>query len=158
MKAVIVSDSHGNSGILESIFANERNIDCVIHLGDGADDLMGLNSYIGRIPVYQIKGNNDPSFFNFSPKLITHIGNIKIFACHGHLLDVKYGLTKLYYAARQDDCEIALYGHTHIPNVEEADNITFFNPGCAYKGYYGVLVTSGDSFSLSHRNVLDRKI
>ncbi len=156
MKAVIVSDSHGNSEILERIFAHERNTDCAIHLGDGADDLMGLNSYIGRIPSYQLKGNNDPSFFNFPQKLITHIGGIKIFACHGHLLDVKYTLTKLYYSALQDECRIAFFGHTHIPHIEESENITLFNPGCAYKGYYGVLETKNDTFTLTHKNVYER--
>ena len=155
MKVIIVSDSHGNSEILERIFARERTMDCVIHLGDGADDLMGLNSYIGRIPVYQLKGNNDPSFFGFPQKLITHIGSIKIFGCHGHLLDVKYTLTKLYYAAMQDECRIALYGHTHIPALEESDNVTIFNPGCAYKGCYGILETKGESFTLTHKNILD---
>ena len=156
MKAVIVSDSHGNSKILEKIFSAERNTDCIIHLGDGSDDLMGLSAYTGRIPVYQLKGNNDPSFYNYPTKLITSLGSIKFFACHGHLLDVKYGLTKLYYAARQDDCRVAFYGHTHIPSVEESDNITLFNPGCAYKGQYGVFVTDGESFTLSHRNILSR--
>lgn len=156
MKAVIVSDSHGNSRILERIFSAERNIDCIIHLGDGADDISELSSYTARISVYQLKGNNDPSFYNFPPKLITYMGKIKFFACHGHLLDVKFGLTKLYYSAKQDECRIAFFGHTHIPTIEESDNITLFNPGCAYKGQYGVLETNGDAFTLTHRNVLMR--
>ncbi len=151
MKTVIVSDSHGNSRIIERILSAEPNTDCVIHLGDGADDLTGLT---GTIPVYQIKGNNDPSFFNFPPKLITYIGNIKFFACHGHLLDVKYSLTKLYYAALQDECRIAFFGHTHIPFIAENDGITFFNPGCSYMGSYGVLETKGDMYTITHKNIL----
>ncbi len=157
MKTVIVSDSHGNSGIIERILAAERNTDCVIHLGDGADDLMGLTAYTGKIPVYQLKGNNDPSFYNFSPKLITYMGNIKFFACHGHLLDVKYGLTKLYYAAKQDECRVAFFGHTHIPFIEESEEITFFNPGCAYMGQYGVFETNHQTFTLEHKNILGQK-
>lgn len=151
MKTVIVSDSHGNSRIIERILSAEPNTDCVIHLGDGADDLTGLT---GNLPVYQLRGNNDPSFFDFPAKLITYIGNIKFFACHGHLFDVKYGLTKLYYAALQDGCRVAFFGHTHIPFVEENDDITFFNPGCAFMGSYGVLETKGDSFTLTHKNIL----
>ena len=150
MKAVIVSDSHGNTEILERILASEMNTDCIIHLGDGANDLSGLT---GRLPVYQLKGNCDPSFFSFPEKLITCIGRIKFFACHGHLLDVKYGLTKLYYSAKQDECRIALFGHTHIPFNEESDGIVFFNPGCAYKGSYGILETKGEAFSLKHKNI-----
>lgn len=153
MKAVIVSDSHGNSKILERIFAAEPKTDCIIHLGDGSDDLTGLSGYTGRIPVYQLKGNNDPSFYNFPSKLITYMGNIKFFACHGHLLDVKFGLTKLHYAALQDECRIAFFGHTHIPFIEESEDVAFFNPGCAYKGQYGVLETNGKFFTLTHKNI-----
>ncbi len=153
MKIIIVSDSHGNSDILERIFRKERDTDAVIHLGDGAMDMLGLNEYIGRLPVYQIKGNNDLSCFDLSPKLISYFGHIKFFACHGHLLDVKYGLTKLYYTALENECRIALFGHTHIPCKEDYDGITLFNPGCAYKGCYGILKIDKDSCSFTHENI-----
>ena len=153
MKAVIVSDSHGNSEILEKIFRNERNADCIIHLGDGAGDLQLLTEFTGRIPVYNIKGNNDFYCHDAVPRVISYMGRIRFFACHGHLLDVKYGLTRLYYSAEQEQCRLALFGHTHIPHNEQMGDITLFNPGCAYKGYYGVLETDGDRFSIVHRNV-----
>lgn len=153
MKIIIVSDSHGNSGVLDRIFSEERGMDAVIHLGDGARDLMGHNEYIGRIPVCSIKGNNDFYCNDAAPRLITYFDNIKLYACHGHLLDVKYGLTKLYYTALQEECSLALFGHTHIPHKEAIDGVTLFNPGCAYKGYYGVLTTKGDSFEIVHKSI-----
>ena len=155
MKFVIISDSHGNSEVLEKVFVRERNIDGVIHLGDGSDDLWGLNSYIGRLPVYHIRGNNDRSHPNLSDKLISYFGNIKFFACHGHHYDVKYGLVRLHYAALEAECRLVLFGHTHIPYNESTDEITFFNPGCAYKGFYGILETKGDEFSVKNKNIYD---
>ena len=155
MKFIIISDSHGNSEILENIFTRERNTDGVIHLGDGCEDLWGLNGYIGRLPVYRIKGNNDRTAPELSDKLISYFGNIKFFACHGHLYDVKYTLLRLRYAALEADCRLVLFGHTHIPLIDGDENMTFFNPGCAYKGYYGILETKGDNFTLSHKNIFD---
>ena len=153
MKIVIISDSHGNSEILEKIFSAEKGIDAVIHLGDGAKDLMGLHAHTGYIPVCSIKGNNDFYCNDAVPKLITYFDNVKLYACHGHLLDVKFSLTKLYYTALEQECSLALFGHTHIPHKEEHEGVTLFNPGCAYKGYYGILTTRGSSFEIVHKNI-----
>ncbi len=155
MKAIIVSDSHGNSEILEKIFSRERNADCIIHLGDGAGDLAHLTEYTGKIPVYSIKGNNDFYCHDAVPRVISYIGKLKFYACHGHLLDVKYGLTRLYYTALEQECTLALFGHTHIPHKEVIEGVTLFNPGCAYKGYYGVLTTGGQGFEINHKSVYD---
>ena len=59
------------------------------------------------------------------------------------------------YAALEADCRLVLFGHTHIPLIDGDENMTFFNPGCAYKGYYGILETKGDNFTLSHKNIFD---
>lgn len=155
MKFIIISDSHGNSEVPEKIFIREKNIDGVIHLGDGCEDLWGLNGYIGRLPVYRIKGNNDRSYEELPDKLISYFGNIKFFACHGHRFDVKYTLVRLRYAALEAGCQLVLFGHTHIPFNEADDEMTFFNPGCAYKGYYGVLETKGENFNITNKNIYD---
>ncbi|MCR4777444.1 MAG: metallophosphoesterase family protein, partial [Lachnospiraceae bacterium] len=42
--------------------------------------------------------------------------------------DVGYGNELLKNAARDRDCDIVLYGHTHVPEVEYGD-ICVANPG-----------------------------
>ena len=56
----------------------------------------------------------------------------KIFITHGHTLGVKNSTAVLSAAARQSDCKIALYGHTHVPNIKYEDGLYIVNPGsCA---------------------------
>ena len=39
----------------------------------------------------------------------------RFFCCHGHRYHVNYGIQTLSCAAYEKGCDIALYGHTHIP-------------------------------------------
>lgn len=153
MKILILSDSHGFSTELEEILKKERSADMIIHLGDGSTDMYDMNEYTAGKPFYQIKGNCDPYAYDFPQRLITFADNIKIFACHGHLYNVKNDITPLFYAAKQENCRIALYGHTHIPFSEEYDGVHIFNPGCAKNGSYGILETKEGSFTISHADI-----
>ena len=57
-------------------------------------------------------------------------GGHKIYAVHGHREGVGMGLSALRYNALQNECDIALYGHTHIPYLDEnEDDVTILNPG-----------------------------
>ena len=42
---------------------------------------------------------------------------------------VYYGLYGLYDKAKEHNCDIVLFGHTHKPVIKYMDNITFANPG-----------------------------
>ena len=43
-------------------------------------------------------------------------------------------LDLLRFAALENDCDIAMYGHTHVPYLEEdPDDITILNPGSISK-------------------------
>ena len=50
---------------------------------------------------------------------------------HGDRYGVKYELNNLYYRALEAEVDIALFGHTHIPYMEEVKGIWLFNPGSA---------------------------
>ena len=54
----------------------------------------------------------------------------RLFACHGHRYGVKSGTERLAEAAKARGCDIALYGHTHVPDVHEEKGILMINPGC----------------------------
>ncbi|MBR3768854.1 MAG: metallophosphoesterase [Clostridia bacterium] len=150
MKILILSDSHGFSQELEAILKKERNADMIIHLGDGGKDMFDMNEYTAFKPVYQIKGNCDTSAYNFPLRLISYAEKVKFLACHGHAYNVKLGLSSLYYAAKEEECAVALYGHTHIVNIEEYDGVTLFNPGSIMNGKYGIMEVTGERFTLKH--------
>ena len=51
--------------------------------------------------------------------------------CHGHRYGVKSDLTQLAINAKRRNYNIALYGHTHVPDVREVEGVTLINPGSA---------------------------
>ena len=48
---------------------------------------------------------------------------------HGHYYFVSRNHDRLVEKAREDNCQIAMYGHTHTPVIEEEDGILVINPG-----------------------------
>ena len=42
---------------------------------------------------------------------------------------VKYGYNSIFYRAKELDVDIVLFGHSHIPIIEECDGIILMNPG-----------------------------
>ena len=127
MKALVVSDTHGAHGNLDTAIEREEPFDVIFHLGD----VEGGEHYIQAVvdcPVHIVKGNND--FFADLPadkevKLEGH----RIFMTHGHGYYVSMGEEHIVREARLRQADIALYGHTHRPSVREKEGVLVMNPG-----------------------------
>ena len=126
-RVLVVSDSHGNMGNLSEVIKISKDIDMLIHLGDiqGEDELLRS---MCNFPVEIVRGNCD---FETNNKLYLTIELEchKIFATHGHAYGVEWGIERLSYAALEEGCDIAMYGHTHVPEIIQGDDITVINPG-----------------------------
>ena len=119
IKIVVASDSHGRTDILEEIARCEK-ADYYLHCGDSQDDEISIS------PFVSVKGNCD--FYIKERERIFQIGSFKVLMEHGHM---HYGLS-LLYKAKENDANIVLTGHTHVPNSYIMDGILFVNPGsCA---------------------------
>ncbi len=149
MKILIFSDSHRSTSDMRFILMKEGRPDAIIHLGDGSADLNTLAELTGGIPVYQLQGNCDYPSPDTPVRLISYFEDVKFIACHGHSYNVKAGLSALYFAAKEAECDLALFGHTHTPFNEVSDGIRFFNPGSVASGRYGVLTVNGKTFTLT---------
>ena len=58
------------------------------------------------------------------------LGGHRIFFTHGHLYGVKTaGTALLEKKAAAENCDIVLYGHTHLAKVEYRQGRYFLNPG-----------------------------
>lgn len=127
MKVLIVSDTHGKDENLIRVLKVENNLDLLIHLGD----LQGSEDYIEAVapcPVMMVSGNND--FYSDLPReRVIRIGDEKVFLTHGHYLYVSSGTSRLKDMAAQNQCRIAMFGHTHKPLIDTQGEIWAINPG-----------------------------
>ena len=135
LRILIMSDSHVRNVNVELAIAQVREeigeFQMLIHLGD-VGDARELESLAG-VPCYIVRGNTDYDAKLLNANVI-EAGGHRIFATHGHLYQVDMRLDLLRFAALENDCDIAMYGHTHVPYLEEdPDDITILNPGSISK-------------------------
>lgn len=135
LRILVMSDSHGRNENVELAIEQVREeigeFQMLIHLGD-VGDAREIESLAG-VPCYIVRGNTDYDARLLNTNVI-EAGGHRIFATHGHLYQVDMRLDLLRFAALENDCDIAMYGHTHVPYLEEdPDDITILNPGSISK-------------------------
>ena len=133
MRVAVFSDTHGVTSPMVDAVTRFRP-DAIIHLGDHDRDTSVLLSRFPEIPLYQVAGNCD--FAALAPNTLTvSLGPVQAFLTHGHLYHVNYGrVDSLVYAAQERGCQLALFGHTHIPFHQDIGGVKVVNPGTAGKG------------------------
>lgn len=127
-RVLIVSDSHGNNDNVREAIKKAGKIDLMIHLGDVGRDYLEVEIMSG-VPTYIVAGNNDYGR-GLRDMCIIYIGEHRCLLTHGHRQHVHFGVDRLRYLALENECDIAMYGHTHVPFLEEApEDVTILNPG-----------------------------
>ena len=124
MKILVMSDTHGDSLVIDQVIKHVGSVDAIFHCGDSELDTYheSLNS------VYVVRGNCDFDS-SFPNEVITEIKGTKIYMAHGHLLQVKNTMIPIKLRAQEAEADVVLFGHSHILGVELLDNILFLNPG-----------------------------
>ena len=128
MRIVVISDSHKRSDIVEKILYAQPNASHIFFLGDHAADIEDLQYVFSDKKFYILSGNCD-YYSNYPSSSMASVGGKNIFFTHGHTLGVKYSTEHLLKTAKAQGCEIALFGHTHIPLTLYEDGIWLVNPG-----------------------------
>ncbi len=154
MKILIASDSHRMTANLLTAIDREKP-DMLIHLGDIEDDPNPVAAAAGspETPCIFIKGNCD--YYSSGSVLIRRsvftLHGHRFYCCHGHHERVNQGLTTIAVAASDEKCDIALFGHTHVPYDSEGEFAGEYSryypeawPGCAP----GVRIMNPGSISL----------
>ncbi len=133
MRIAVFSDTHGVTAPMLDAVSRFRP-DAVVHLGDHDRDTAGLLSLFPEIPLYSVAGNCDLAAL--APNVLTvSFGPVRAFLTHGHLYHVNYGrLDSLVYAAQEAGCQLALFGHTHVPLHQDVGGVKVVNPGTAGRG------------------------
>ena len=127
MKILIVSDTHGAHRSFDKVIEREGKIDMLLHMGDVEGGELYIESTAG-CPVHMVAGNCD--FFSvLSGEEEIRIGDCKIFMTHGHGYYVSRDRERLKMEARKRGAQIAMYGHTHVPEIDLDGDVKVINPG-----------------------------
>lgn len=127
MKITVISDTHRNFDVLYDIVRKNLDSDTFIHLGDGENEFYDVQSAFYDKPFIYIKGNCD--YGSYRPNLVTELGGKRFYMCHGNAFDRVKLKEYLAATAAANGCDIALFGHTHVPCCENVNGVLLFNPG-----------------------------
>lgn len=142
MKRILVfSDTHGDIRLCEDVI-KRIPADMILHAGDYVSDARELRKIFPDKNIIYVQGNGD--FFTNAPAAeIAQPDGVRIFLVHGHNHRVKYehDYHTLARAAKEKDCDIAVFGHTHMEYDGTSENgVLMLNPGSARYGCtYGVI-------------------
>lgn len=128
MRVLVISDSHRNGRVIEKILYAQPTASHVFFLGDLAGDMEDFE-YIFPEKQFHILSGNCDYFSTFPSSGIEKVSGKKIFYTHGHTLGVKSSTVHLLKTAKEQGCDIALFGHTHIPLTLYEDGVWIVNPG-----------------------------
>ncbi|MBX3071941.1 MAG: metallophosphoesterase family protein [Thermomicrobiales bacterium] len=130
----VLSDTHiyaqGRRALPEEVLDLFRRaeVGLILHGGDINDHTV-LAALEAIAPVVAVRGNNDvPEIAAILPlRLHLQIGEHRIGVVHGH----EGGRTarESAFAAFPETTDLVVYGHSHIPNIEQRGGTVFFNPG-----------------------------
>ncbi|WP_164669792.1 metallophosphoesterase family protein [Virgibacillus doumboii] len=132
MKIIVTADTHmtDNNNLLPSRFVKElKNADLIIHAGDWKtmDVYHTLAKYSEVIGVY---GNidNEEIKDQFSTREILNVHGHKIGIVHGHG-EKKTTEKRALEAFDDNDVDVIIFGHSHIPMMRYFNKTLLFNPG-----------------------------
>lgn len=151
MKFLVFSDSHTYTNGLDRAIEKHKDIKHIIHCGDVAQDVKYLTYVYGTThAICAVCGNND--FRRDEPfSRIIPIEGHRIYVTHGHREYVKQTLFTLKQTARDANCDICIFGHTHMQFHKAEDDLTLLNPGSigCFRLEYAVLQVEKDSIQVT---------
>ena len=129
MRIIAFSDSHRNYHNVHKLFERTYlTTDIYIFLGDGEDDFENIRMFYPDKEILTVQGNCD--YHSFAPLVSTvEVCGKKILYTHGHLHDVRDGISRLRKLAADNGADVVLYGHTHCRRCDYENGVYYINPG-----------------------------
>lgn len=128
--------AHGRRQIPDEVLAlfQRAAAGLIVHAGD-LNDRTVLDALESIAPVLAVRGNNDSAELSELLPAETRFqaGRFSFVLVHGHQGRTARAVARTY--AGTVDCVV--YGHSHIPKVEEVDGTVLFNPGSATDRRWG---------------------
>ena len=126
--AVVIADTHmprRARALPENLLASLERADLILHAGDlmGEDLLRELSAYA---PVRAVRGNLDPPNLDLPETLEFEFGGARVAMIHDS--GRKQG-RRARLRRRFPDARVVVFGHSHIPFLEDEDDFMLLNPG-----------------------------
>jgi len=126
--ALVMADTHGHKArIAMALCRFADDVDMILHLGDYSRDAEVIRR-MTKLPVYAVRGNCDLASTEEAERLLT-VEGVRVLMTHGHRQNVKSSLLSLGLYAQEQEANVALFGHTHVPTEEFFGSVLLYNPG-----------------------------
>ena len=121
-KIGVISDTHGL--VRKSVLKSFKSVDLIVHAGDVGEPKV-LDTLQTVAMVHPVRGNVDGGKWTNNLPLteVVEVGQVYLYVLHD------LGSLELDPAAAGFNAVIS--GHSHIPKVENRDDILYLNPGSA---------------------------
>lgn len=155
MYCVVLSDSHGRNEVFKQLREMYPTASAYIHCGDSETHPNDLDGFVS------IQGNND-LHYDYAKQMILDLNGVRVLLIHGHQYPMMQVVERLIYKAKEEECKLVLYGHTHIFKVTRFEDIVLVNPGSIHYNRDGsepsyALVTIEDGKIEVERKTLPRE-
>ena len=137
MKVGLISDTHGL--LRPELFELFRDVDVILHAGDiGMLDLVTELEAI--VPVHAVHGNTDDFEVRsrYGEVAEVELEGVHITITHGHLLGSP---TPRSLRTKFPNTQLIMYGHTHVPLIDQNATPLVVNPGAAGPARFNVKPT-----------------
>ena len=98
-------------------------------LGDGISDLSRAAEATGFYCDWKLVSGNNDYGYSIPETIVFEFEENRFFMCHGHRYSLYGNYDRLIAAARNNEPNVILFGHTHVPSYKKADGMILVNPG-----------------------------
>jgi len=131
MLVAVVSDTHGNRAGMASLAARLQALKVkeVLHLGDDYQDIKDLAA--AGFEVLAVPGIYCPEYARARPpnRRVVQLAGVKMLLSHTPQRHRHDRPGDPDPEAPPPGVKLVLYGHTHVPSLEEKDGVWRLNPG-----------------------------
>lgn len=119
---IVASDTHGQSYLLDELCEAYPKADLFLHCGDLEDDATKYPKWLF------VRGNNDWDSSMPEGRIVT-VAGIRIYIVHSQYFSYGRREEQLAQMALKNDCQLVLYGHTHVAKINRIKDVVLINPG-----------------------------
>ena len=159
MRIAVISDTHmpkRAKQIPKRLLQGIQGVDLILHAGDWTN-LEVFNLFEKIAPIDGVAGNND------GPEIISRLGRKKMINVAGVRIGMIHGdgtqkttEIRAWQAFANEQVDVIIFGHSHIPFLKWHKGVLIFNPGSPTdkrfqpRYSYGILELSGGKIQAKH--------